>query len=323
VVDSLEHLIGEQIPDDHARQYRSQDYLRDAMTSSPGPPMMVDLGCGKGGSAQFARRYKPEVRWIGVDIMQSGYARHVGDEQVVLYDGVNLPFADDTIPLIYSNQVFEHVRHPELLLREIRRVLQLGGVFIGSTSQLEPYHSWSLWNYTIYGFKVLVEDAGLTLEQVRPGIDGISLVQRQWFGRRPEHSAWFALSPLNAQIDQEDQARRRSVKDTNSRKLQYCGQFAFRVRKPGGEPLSMANDAGPSAPPGPVGRELPAVPVAAPAIPAPARVEPMQPLGASPTPPSLTVLLRRKAARLVRRARRLARRSLPGGPNRGRQNRAH
>lgn len=306
-MDSLAHLVGDHIPDDHARQYRSQDYLRDAMASSDGPPLMVDLGCGKGGSAEFARRHRPDIRWIGVDIMQSDYAKQVVGEQVVLYDGINLPFADDTIPLIYSNQVFEHVRHPEPLLREIRRILQPGGAFIGSTSQLEPYHSRSLWNYTIYGFKVLVEDAGLALEEVRPGIDGISLVQRQWFGRRSEHSAWFALSPLNIQIDQEDKARRRRVKDTNIRKLQYCGQFAFRVRKPGGEPRWTTSGTG----------------IPAPAEPDAAPVVPMKPLGARLPPPPpplppLRVRLRRKAGRVVRRVGRLARRVLPGRPDKTR-----
>ncbi len=300
-MDSLAHLVGDHIPEDHARQYRSQDYLRDAMDSGDGPPLMVDLGCGVGGSAVFARRYKPDIRWVGVDIMESGFARQIEGEQVVLYDGVNLPFADDSIPLIYSNQVFEHVRHPEPLLREIRRVLEPGGAFIGSTSQLEPYHSWSLWNYTIYGFKVLVEDAGLVLEEIRPGIDGIALVQRQWFGRRREHSAWYASSPLNVQIDQEDKARGRRIKETNTRKLQYCGQFAFRVRKPGGEPRWVTN-----------GVENPELAETAAAV-----VAPMKPLGERPSPPKpsrpapLQVRLRRKAGGVVRRARRLARRVLP------------
>jgi SAM-dependent methyltransferase len=299
-VDTLWQLVGDQIPDDHARQYHSQDYLREAMTAPDAPTLMVDLGCGDGRSAKFAKQYKPNISWVGVDIMSSTYAKKVANEQVLLYDGVNLPFANDSIPLIYSSQVMEHVRHPEPLLREVRRVLQPGGVFIGSTSQLEPYHAGSLWNYTIYGFKVLVEDAGLALEQVRPGIDGISLVQRQWFGRRPEHGAWFKLSPLNRQIDQEDAARRREAKYTNFRKLQYCGHFSFRARKPGGEP------------PPPVRSS-----VSAPAAePAPPPVAPMQPLGATPPPPPppppplpLRQRLRRKAGRVVRRARR----AMPGG----------
>ena len=287
-VSSLLHLVGDQIPDDHARQYRSQDYLRDAMNALDAPAVMVDLGCGNGRSARFAKRYKPDIRWVGVDIMQSSLAKQVAGEQVLLYDGVNLPFADGSVPLIYSNQVMEHVRHPEPLLREIERVLQPGGVFIGSTSQLEPYHAGSLWNYTIYGFKVLVEDAGLAVEEVRPGIDGISLVQRQWFGRRPEHGAWFELSPLNTQIDQEDAARRREVKYTNYRKLQYCGHFSFRVRKPGGEPRPS---------PGSNGN-------ASVAAPAPPRVAPMLPLGAPEPRPTVTLRLRRKVGRVIRRARR-------------------
>jgi SAM-dependent methyltransferase len=296
-VSSLLHLVGDQIPDDHARQYLSQDYLRGAMMAPDAPTLMVDLGCGKGASAGFAKRYKPDIRWVGVDIMQSDYATQVPNEQVLLYDGVNLPFADNSVPLIYSNQVMEHVRHPEPLLREIKRVLRPGGVFIGSTSQLEPYHSWSLWNYTIYGFKVLTEDAGLVLEEVRPGIDGISLVQRQWFGRRPEHSAWFKASPLNTEIDQQDTARRRRAKDTNLRKLQFCGQFAFRVRKAGDEPRPAFR-----------GNE------AAVDEPAPPRVKPMEPLGAPPPGPPVATLrqrARRQTRRAVRWARRQARRALP------------
>jgi hypothetical protein len=66
---------------------------------------------------------------------------------------------------------FEHVRHPEELLSDIARVLRPGGQSIGSTSQLEPYHSLSLWNYTPYGFRVLVEGAGLKLDKIRPSID--------------------------------------------------------------------------------------------------------------------------------------------------------
>jgi SAM-dependent methyltransferase len=229
---SLWQLIRDHIPDDHARQVHSQYYLEQVMTAPEAPRTVVDLGCGAGQSARLFRRYRPDVAWIGVDILRSDLARSLHDESVVLYDGVRLPFADDSVPLVYSNQVFEHVRHPEPLLREIRRVLRPGGLFIGSTSQLEPYHSWSLWNFTVYGFKVIVEDAGLLLEEVRPGIDGPALIRRQWFGRRPEHSAWFTQSPLNEEIDSWGAETGRRPALVNLRKLHFCGQFSFRVRKP-------------------------------------------------------------------------------------------
>jgi SAM-dependent methyltransferase len=278
-------LIGERIPDDHSRQVTSQYYLRQALTGPEAPELVVDLGCGSGATASLSRDIRPGIEWIGVDIHESEAAKAIVGEKVMLYDGVNLPFDDDSVPLIYSNQVLEHVRHPEALLRDIRRVLTPGGLFVGSTSQLEPYHAWSLWNFTIYGFQTIVEDAGLTLEEVRPGIDGIALVQRHWFGRRKEHSDWFRRSPLNVEIDQWGAASGRRPALINLRKLEFAGQFSFRVRKPGG------TTAGPGT--------LPAGPPEADE--APSRVAPMRPIGSPPPEPSAKVVLRLLAGKAKRR----------------------
>jgi SAM-dependent methyltransferase len=230
-VATLWELMQDCIPNDHSRQVHSRYYIEAVMSRSEAPGTVVDLGCGDGSSAPIFRKFKPEVRWIGVDIDRSESALLL-QEEVIIYDGVHLPFEDNSVPLIYSNQVFEHVRHPEPLLREIRRVLMPNGIFIGSTSQLEPYHSWSLWSYTVYGFRVIVEDAGLTLIEVRPGIDGIALIQRQWNGRRPQDSQWFKKSPLNSQVDDWGAATGRRPALINARKLQFCGQFSFLARKP-------------------------------------------------------------------------------------------
>jgi SAM-dependent methyltransferase len=223
------------IPRDHARQVHPRHYLDEAMSAPDAPALVVDLGCGAGASAAHFRRWKPDVEWIGVDLEESELARAIEGEQVILYDGVNLPFADDSVPLIYSNQVFEHVRHPDALLSEIRRVLTPGGVFIGSTSQMEPYHAESIWGgYTLHGWQTLCAGAGLVLEEVRPGIDSIALINRQYDRRDlgpPERSPWES-SPLNEEIDRWAAEREASAYATNVRKLQFCGQFAFRVRKP-------------------------------------------------------------------------------------------
>ena len=121
------------------------------------------------------------------------------------------------------------------------------GIFIGSTSQLEPYHAWSLWSYTVYGFRVIVEDAGLALREVRPGIDGIALIQRQWNGRRPEDSQWFQKSPLNSKVDDWGAATGRKPALINARKLQFCGQFSFlateaRSRRPRSRNSSVVSE---------------------------------------------------------------------------------
>jgi SAM-dependent methyltransferase len=219
------------IPSDHARQVHPRYYLDQAMGAPDAPALVVDLGCGAGASAAHFRRWKPDVEWIGVDIEESELVRAIEGEKVILYDGVHLPFAADSVPLIYSNQVFEHVRHPDALLSEIGRVLTPGGVFIGSTSQMEPYHAESIWGgYTLHGWQTLCGDAGLVLEEVRPGIDSVALINHQYAGPS-ERSPWES-SPLNEEIDRWAAESGASVYATNVRKLQFCGQFAFRVRKP-------------------------------------------------------------------------------------------
>lgn len=232
---TLWELMQDCIPNDHARQVSSRYYLDEAMTAPDPPSAVVDLGCGRGTSAALFRGHNPSILWLGIDIRNSPESRQrIADgDLVVHYDGLHLPLRTDSVPLIYSHQVLEHVRHPSKLLSEVARALRPGGQFIGSTSQFEPYHSFSVWNYTPYGFRVLVEDVGLKLEEIRPSIDGVTLIRRAFLGRPSEYSKYFEEdSPLNAEIDQWGQEWKRRPALINLRKLTYCGQFAFRVRKP-------------------------------------------------------------------------------------------
>lgn len=232
---NLWQLIRDCIPTDHARQVNSGYYLDQALTSEDPPQTVVDLGCGVGLSADRCRELRPGTRWLGIDIIGSpeSKARVDTGDLVVHYDGVRLPLASGSVPMIHSHQVFEHVRRPIELLIEIARVLTPGGIFSGSTSHLEPYHSLSVWNYTPYGFRLLVEEAGLVLEEIRPGIDGVTLINRTYHGRPPEYAAYFhGESPLNAEIDTWAAEHRKDAAAANLRKLEHCGQFAFRIRKP-------------------------------------------------------------------------------------------
>ena len=158
----------------------------------------MDLGCGDGRSLDQFKSIQNSINWVGVDIEESPEVaqRSRTDGRFVTFNGVDLPFEDGEFDLIYSHQVFEHVRHPEALLREISRVLSKDGLLIGQTSQLEPFHSYSHWNFTGYGFKVICADAGLELTELRPGIDGITLIERSYLGRPEEYSKWFKKNHL-------------------------------------------------------------------------------------------------------------------------------
>ena len=110
---------------------------------------VLDLGCGAGRTVDIFRRLDPEVDWRGLDLESSPEVdkRTRKDASFYTYDGVHIPFDDAIFDIVFSHQVFEHVRHPEALLEEVTRVLKPGAAFIGSVSALEPYHSFSLWNY--------------------------------------------------------------------------------------------------------------------------------------------------------------------------------
>ncbi len=231
----IQALLGSAIPTDHARQTLADAYIDMGLGRRPGQPWRVlDLGCGAGGSVDAFRAADPEVEWIGLDVPGSPEARERTrtDAMFETFDGVAIPFADGHFDLVYCKQVMEHVRRPEPLLADVCRVLAPGGWFAGSTSQLEPFHSLSMWNFTPVGFERLLRDAGLTATELRPGIDGPTLIARRLVGDRRWFADWWGnRSPLNRAIDGYGALRRLDPRWLNATKLLFCGQFAFLARR--------------------------------------------------------------------------------------------
>lgn len=221
---------------DHSHQTTGEKLLNIFLAKNDDIKMVMDLGCGEGRTAYIFRRVNPKIRWVGLDIENSPQVkkRTIKDALFCSFDGVKIPFADNSFDLVYSNQVMEHVRYPQELLSEVNRILKYGGCFIGSTSQLETYHTFSYWNFTPYGFVTLVEDANLTIEEIRPSIDGITLLIRTALGNPSFFNRWWGMeteSPVNKLITLYGRIRRRDHQQINAAKLLLCGQFSFLIRK--------------------------------------------------------------------------------------------
>jgi SAM-dependent methyltransferase len=196
---------------------------------------VLDLGCGAGDSVEQFRNVNPAVRWTGVDIERSPEveARRRTDASFVTFDGVRLPFEDGSFDAVYCKQVLEHVRAPAPLLASVLRVLRPGGLFAGSTSHLEPFHSLSTWNYTPYGLSLLLREAGLSVVEMRPGIDALAVLLNRGLGMRSWTRRWWRVeSPLNRVASVYGRARRLSPAQVNALKLLLCGQFTFLARRP-------------------------------------------------------------------------------------------
>lgn len=238
LADDLLELLGHRIPVDHARQVVADDYVgRWYRELRPGSASarVLDLGCGEGDSVDLFRRFDPGVRWVGLDLPRSPEVdrRRRSDAEFATFDGDRVPFGDGEFELIYCKQVLEHVRRPQPLAGEVRRVLAPGGHVVGSTSQLEPYHSLSVGNFTPYGLTLLLEEAGLEVVELRPNIDGLALIVQRGLGMHPFFYRWWAReSPLNRLIGLFGRAARLSPRSVNAIKLLLCGQFCFLARRP-------------------------------------------------------------------------------------------
>ena len=233
----LVELLAPYLPSDHSRQTLADCFIEDEV----GRPeertwRVLDLGCGSGSSVDLFRARDPDVQWVGLDVANPHQRATRRDARFETFDGVAIPFDDKSFDLVYCKQVLEHVRYPGPLLKDVRRVLAPGGYFAGSTSQLEPYHTLSMWNYTPLGFSNLVQEAGLSLIELRPSIDGLVLIARRLVRRGSPFDRlwahwWGGESPVNRLIDAYGRARGLDTSAINATKLLFSGQFVFLAQR--------------------------------------------------------------------------------------------
>jgi ubiquinone/menaquinone biosynthesis C-methylase UbiE len=98
---------------------------------------VLDLGSGVGAmTAQLAQRF-PGIELFAVDIEPSALRVAQMNHPVAVYiqaDGARLPFRNETFDCVHSSWLLEHVPSPAAVLREVRRLLRVGGQcqFFGS-----------------------------------------------------------------------------------------------------------------------------------------------------------------------------------------------
>ena len=230
----LYQSIRDYLPRDHSRHQSLECYLAGCIPMLPESARVLDLGCGEGNSIELFQRLSAGIVWRGVDLEDSPEARQRlhGNENISIFNGVDLPYPDNSFDLIFCRQVLEHARHPDALIADALRVLKPDGLFVGSVSYLEPYHSYSIFNFTPYGIVRVFADAGFRLTEIRPGNDASAVMLRQMFNRsdilRP---VWrrnflygiFAISGILLGLGHRER---------NFLKVQFSGHLLFSARKP-------------------------------------------------------------------------------------------
>ncbi|HEX9734958.1 MAG TPA: class I SAM-dependent methyltransferase [Thermoanaerobaculia bacterium] len=88
------------------------------------PRRVLEVGCAGG---DLAPRLLPEsgVRYLGCDVSVAEVAAaraRPGGRRFLAASAYRLPFADGAFDTVVACEVFEHLEHPEVALREVERV---------------------------------------------------------------------------------------------------------------------------------------------------------------------------------------------------------
>ena len=92
---------------------------------------VLDLGCRSGALTQA---YVEGNEVVGVDVDRAALAEaaKLGIETAWADVDERLPFPDGSFDVVVAGELLEHVRFPDALVAEVRRLLRPGGWFVGS-----------------------------------------------------------------------------------------------------------------------------------------------------------------------------------------------
>ena len=129
IVRSLLQRFWKSTPSTQHPALRTQISAPTLAPCTPHPALILDLGCGTGGSFSLLRNFGTVV---GLDISPFAlkFAKEKGMKHLVLGSAENLPFADNCLDLVAALDVLEHLGDDCQALREIWRVLKPNGAFV-------------------------------------------------------------------------------------------------------------------------------------------------------------------------------------------------
>src|SRR3989344_5938534 len=107
---------------------------------------VLDIGSGRGGYSY--KLFEEGAYVISLDITKE-YFQKTGNMNFILGNALKMPFRSNAFDFVFCSSLIEHVKYPELLIKEIKRILKKGGMCYLSfppfwrpvgAHQFKPFH---------------------------------------------------------------------------------------------------------------------------------------------------------------------------------------
>lgn len=152
---------------------------------------LLDIGCGKMPYREYIGRKSKVENYTGLDIENA----LVYDETIKpdhTWDGITMPFEDESFDCAFGTEVLEHCPYPETVLKETHRVLKPGGVFFFTVPFLWNLHEvpHDEYRYTPFSLERHLKNSGFTNITIK-ALGGWHASMAQMLG------LWVRRSPIS------------------------------------------------------------------------------------------------------------------------------
>ena len=189
----------------------------DALGNTQPSSKILDVGCGVGQVVQRLIELGHEA--YGVEISEPNIAKAKEVSPLCqLYDGVTLPFNDDTFDSAGALNVLEHVEQPETFITELVRVVKPGGRIILSSPNF----------FRVFGFR-----------DYHPKMRGLTNKLKNWRRLRAKRLQ-MAINPNTVRFDRMEPVVRETFQPDDDAIVATNGlEIKFFLEQNGCEVLSV------------------------------------------------------------------------------------
>ncbi len=138
------------------KKFHLEQLLDDEDKPADKNRVFLELGARGNHSSEIRKLVENNFRYIGVDIQEHPNVDVVGDaHQLSQY------FQPESVDVVYSHSVLEHIIVPWKVVIESNRVLRIGGLFIAYAPVTWPLHAepWDFWRISPHAWPAMLNEA--------------------------------------------------------------------------------------------------------------------------------------------------------------------